>query len=325
MGRSIRIFSRPRNITSEITQVTFQFRFLLRPGERLNLLIVGALAKAQKRYPVKLHAFVFLSNHFHILATFKNAKRMADFMRYFTQKLSAEVGLVHDWQGTVFPKRYQHVELSAEPTVDLSRLRYILTNSCKENLVLSPLDWPGVSSTEALISGEPMEGIWVNRTDYGKALRRGEDVSEQDFTESHKLHLEPVPSRAHLSSRQYRDLMIEMVREVEQETRARHKLDRTVPIGAQAVLARDPHHRPSDPPSSPRPWFHALDPEVRQALRAALVWIMAAYRQAASRLKKGEYDVLFPEGTFPPARPFVDGTFVKGQAILNIEGQRAPG
>ena len=72
---------------------------------------------------------------------------------------------------------------------------------------------------------------------------------------------------------------------------------------------------------------HALSREMRQALRAALAWIMVQYREAAERLKDGEYDVLFPEGTFPPARPFVDGlaAHVKGHAILNTEARRAPG
>ena len=320
MTLGIRIFSRPRQVTAEITQITFQFRGLLRPGDRLNALIVGALAKAQKRYPIRLHAFVFLSNHFHLLATFADAERMADFMRYFTQKLSKEVGVLHDWPGSVFPNRYHHVEVSDEPPVDLARLRYILTNSCKENLVLSPLDWPGVSSTEALITGEPMKGIWIDRTALGKARRRSKDVTEDDFTEEHELYLEPVPSMAHLSSQEYRDLMIRMVREVEQETLARHKMDGTAPLGVQAILARDPHHRPSDPPKSPQPWFHALSRETKEKIKAALILILVAYRKAAERLKDGELDVRFPEGTFPPARPFV-----KPQAMgLNL-AQRSPG
>ena len=156
---------------------------------------------------------------------------MADFMRYFTQKLSKEVGILHDWNESTFPHRYHHVELSEETGVDLARLRYILSNSCKENLVLSPRDWPGVSSTEALVTGKPMKGIWVNRTDLGKARRRGKAVSEKDFTEEHELHLEPVPSLEHLSSESYRKVMVGLVREIEEETLARHRMDGTAPIG----------------------------------------------------------------------------------------------
>ena len=308
----MRIFSRPQNVTSEITQVTIQRRYLLKPDARLNPLIIGALAKAMKRYPIQLHGFVFLSTHFHLLATFSDAKRMADFMRYFTQKLSKEVKIVHDWDAVVFPERYGHVELSQEPVVDLARLRYVFQNSCKENLVLSPLDWPGVSSAEALVSGEPMKGLWIDRSAYHKARNRGEDASAADFAEELELSLSPVPSQNHLAPEEYRQLMIDMVRQVEAETLLRHKEENTAPIGIRKIMDRDPHYRSGKEKTSPRPWFHALSREARKAMRTALTWIVAAYREAAERYRQGDFGVEFPEGTFPPARPFVGAVDICG-------------
>ncbi len=306
MTRQLRLFSRPRQVTAEITQVTFQFRSLLKPDRSLNLKIVGALARAKELYPIDLHSFVFLSTHLHLQATFSDAERMSDFMRHFSQKVSKEVGLAHDWDDSVFPKRYHHVELSQEPEVELARLRYVTSNSCKESLVMSPLDWPGVSSAEALITGEPMKGEWVDRTAYHHARNRGEDVSEADFTEELELHLTPLPSQAHLSARDYRQLVLEMVREIEAETLQRHRENKTAPLGVEAILSRHPHYRPGEKPSSPRPWFHAIGREVREAMRTALIWIVAAYREASERYRAGEFDVEFPEGTFPPARPFAN-------------------
>ncbi len=280
----------------------------MRPGLRLNALIVGALARAQELYPVKLHAFICLSTHLHVLATFSDAAQMANFMRHFTGKISKEIGFEYDWQKSVFPERYKHVELSQEPAVEFARLRYILRNSCKEGLVSSPLDWPGVSSTEALITGEPMHGTWIDRTALSKARSRGKDFVEDDFAHPKTLHLEPLPSLAYLSSRQYRDLIVDMVRQIEQETLLQHQEEGTVPLGVEAILSRDPHKRPEQVPRSPRPWFHALSRQMRKAMRDALTWIVAAYRQAAARFKQGEFDVEFPEGTFPPPRPFVSVT-----------------
>ena len=301
----MRIFSRPQNVTSEITQITIQRRYLLKPDPVLNLRIIGALAKSMERYPIQLHAFVFLSTHLHVLATFSDAKRMADFMRHFTQKLSKEVGIVYEWDGTVFPKRYHHVELSQEPEVDLARLRYIFRNSCKENLVMSPLDWPGVSSAEALVTGEALRGLWIDRTAYNQARSRGRDVTLADFTEELELRLSPIPSQNHLTPHEYRQLMIEIVREVENETLLRHRQNQTAPLGVQAIMDQRPHDRSGDPTSSPRPWFHALSRDAREAMRTALTWIVAAYREAAKRFRSGDFGVEFPEGTFPPARPFV--------------------
>ena len=308
----MRIFSRPQNVTSEITQITIQRRYLLKPDPVLNSLIIGALAKALELYPIQLHGFVFLSNHLHVLATFPDAKRMADFMRYFTQKLSKEVKMAHDWDAVVFPKRYRHVELSQEPGIDLARLRYIFQNSCKENLVGSPLDWPGVSSVEALVGAEPLQGKWIDRTAYRLARNRGETVSVEDFTEELQLHLTPVPSQNHLAPEEYRRLMIDMVREIEAETHQRHKVEGTAPIGVQAIMDSDPHDRSGEPETSPRPWFHTLSRAAKEAMRTALTWIVAAYREAAERLRQGDLSVEFPEGTFPPPRPFVGSVDAAG-------------
>ena len=51
----------------EITDRCFQSRFLLRPGPKLNALVTGALARSSKRHGIGIVAYVFLSNHFHLL------------------------------------------------------------------------------------------------------------------------------------------------------------------------------------------------------------------------------------------------------------------
>ena len=48
--------------------------------------------------------------------------------------------------------------------------------------------------------------------------------------------------------------------------------------------------------------------------------VTAAFRQASARLLAGERDVGFPEGTFPPHRPFVP--FAE---TLLIEARGQPG
>ena len=197
------------------------------------------------------------------------------------------------------------MELSEEPEIELARLRYIAENGVKENLCLSPLDWPGVSSTESLISGEPMKGKWIDRTAFHKALNRGEDVFEEDFVEEKEVHLVPLPSLAHLSQETCRQIYIDMVRDIEEQAVARHKTDRTAPLGVTAVLNRDPHERPEEIKKSPRPWFHAFDPKIRKAMSTALIYIVTAYRDAADRLKEGHKNVVFPLHTFPPGGPFV--------------------
>lgn len=305
----IRCFSRPRPTTVEITQKTFQSRYLMRPGRRFNALAIGALAKAQSRYDVAIHGVVFLSNHLHILATFNDCRQMSLFMRYFSSFAAQEIQRLHSWQGKVFPSRYRHVELSEEPAAELSRLRYLLSNSCKEGLVDSPLDWPGVSSAESLVGGEPMKGLWIRRTEMRKALERGLSVTEDDFADHLQLRLEPLPSLGHLSQQAYRMVVVDLIRDIEEETAANHRARGTRPLGAGKVLDAHPHFQPEAPERSPRPWCHAASREARQSIRSAIVWIVSAYRQAAEKLRNGESNVKFPPNTFPPALPFVPRPF----------------
>ena len=91
-------------------------------------MIVGALGRAQRLYPLEICAFFFASNHFHLLARAEDSERLA----------------------------------------------YILSHGCKENLVARPQDWPGVHCVTALVSGQPIEGTWFDRTKEWEARRRGE-------------------------------------------------------------------------------------------------------------------------------------------------------
>ena len=307
MSRRLRIFSRPRSVTVEITQKTFQHRHLLQAEPRLNRRIVGALAVAQKRYGGQIHAFIVLSTHLHILATFRDTRQMADFMRFFTRKVSIEAQKIHDWPGRVFPEPYAHIELAQEDVTELQRLRYILANGCKEGLVLSPLDWPGACSTRALVRGEPLIGTWLDRTGLCKARgrRSGRSATEEDFEEPVQVELSPLPSQAHLAGKEYRALVLDLVQGIEEETLAMHQAEGTTPVGAKAIRRQDAHRRQREIPKRPRPWCHAASRNARSALKKAIGQVIAAYKEAAERLKQGIRDARFPMGTFPPGLPYV--------------------
>ena len=262
---------------------------------------------AQKRYGGQIHAFVVLATHLHVLATFRDPKQMADFMRFFTRKVSIEVKKIHDWPDRVFPEPYAHIELTQEDVTELRRLRYLLANGCKEGLVSSPLDWPGASSTEALISGKSVQGTWLDRTGLCKARARrgGGRVQEEDFEEMVEMELSPLPSQAHLSPEDYRRLVLDMVRSIEEETLAAHRAAGTAPVGAAQARRRHPHRRQAVIPQRSRPWCHGSTREARLAVKKAIASIVTAYREAAELLKQGILNVRFPSGTFPPGLPFV--------------------
>ena len=304
MPRDLRYLTRPGALV-ELTVRTIQRRYLLRPGPRLNQLVVGVLAHAQQATGMRVHAIAVLSNHFHLLVSPSDTKQMADFMCLVGANLSKEVGRLHDWQGPMFDRRYASIPVSDEPRAQVARLRYLLEQGTKENLVLAPADWPGVHAVDALCQGRNLSGIWIDRTALFHARQCGEDATDAGFESQVELTLDPLPCWDQVPAATYQARVAEMVKEIERETIERHQREKTVPRGAQWVRQRHPHERAKPGHRSPKPRFHAFARKIRDELVAAYNEFLAAYRIAAERLAAGDTAVVFPENAFPPRLPFV--------------------
>ncbi|MEM1180260.1 MAG: transposase [Acidobacteriota bacterium] len=301
MARNPRYLPRPGAVI-EITQRTIQGRFLLKPSRRLNAVVAGCLARAQKNTGATVHAVAVLSNHFHLLASFTSVQQMASFVGQLKTNISKEVGRLHNWKGSLFDGRYSAVPLSDEPKIQLKRLRYVLSQGAKEGLVLSPLDWPGVHSARALVNRRKLRGVWVNRTDLYAARQRNPKTREDQFTEQTELQLTALPCLAHLSAKEQKRVVQDMILAIEKETLERHRRSGTAPAGAEAVTRRRAHDRPKHFRPMPRPHFHASK-ELLRVLTDGFRLFLTAYRRAADRLAAGELSVVFPDNCFPPRCP----------------------
>jgi len=302
MGRRLR-FIPPDGSLVEITNRTIQGRHLLRPSVDLNRLLVGVLGRAQRLFGVRIHALIVLSNHYHLLLTVESATQLAGFIGYFQGNLAKEVGRLHRWRGPFWHRRYQHVLVSNEEAAQVARLRYILTNSCKEDLVSSPLEWPGVSSLRALLFGDRLEGIWIDRTQKHRSptASRLQDLSR--FSEMEQVEFEPLPCWRDLQPTVMRQWISNLVSEIETETLERHRVQGSRPLGRQGVLRQHPHSKPKISKWSPAPLVHCASSEIQTLAHEAYSSFVQAFREAAEILTaKGLLDN-FPEGAFPPPIP----------------------
>ena len=66
----------------EVTCRTLHSRFLLRPSQKLKDIVLGVLGRAQRKYPVRACAFVFASNHMHLLLDVDNALQLSEFFPF---------------------------------------------------------------------------------------------------------------------------------------------------------------------------------------------------------------------------------------------------
>jgi hypothetical protein len=291
----------------EVTCRTVHGRHLLRPSSALNDIIIGVLGRALRLYSVPICAYTFLSSHYHLLLDVNDVRQLSNFMRYLNSNLAREVGRLVDWPDGIWSRRYQAVVVSQEEAAQIERLRYVLSNGCKEDLVGIPKEWPGVHAVRALVEDEVVEGHWFSRTLEYAARRRGEDFDRLRYATRETVTLVPLPCWKDLSMEAWKRRVAGLVGEIEAEAAARRKRTGSQPLGLEAILSRHPHHRPARLKKSPAPLFHAIWKSVRKELYDLYAEFVAAFRQASERLRAGDRNVAFPIGSFPPALPFVGG------------------
>ncbi|HXU33905.1 MAG TPA: hypothetical protein VN851_25315 [Thermoanaerobaculia bacterium] len=195
--------------------------------------------------------------------------------------------------------------MSDEEEAQVGRLVYILSHGCKENLVARPQDWPGVHCVTALLTGQPIEGTWFDRTREWEARLRGEEFGARQFADTEVVNLAPLPCWRHLAGEQYRERIAELVEAIIAKAAARRMATGIEPLGAAAILRQHPFTQPAKTKKSPAPLVHAASKRVRTEMKIVYAWFARAFREAAEYLRAGDRLARFPRGSFPPGLPFV--------------------
>ena len=143
-------------------------------------------------------------------------------------------------------------------------------------------------------SGASPKGLWFNRTEEFAARNRREDFGRLKYAEEEGLVLSQLPCWADLTPEQYRERITELVDDIEAEAPADRKTRGIEPLGVEAILRQDPHTRPNQTKKSPAPAVHAASKEARKKFWEAYSAFVAGFREAAEKLKTGEWPVRFP-------------------------------
>jgi len=132
-------------------------------------------------------------------------------------------------------------------------------------------------------------------------------TSEQLAAPRQVVLANPLPCWRHLDPESYRAKIAHLVQEIENKARQEREAKGVKPLGPKAILAQTPFDRPEAPKKSPAPLFHAFRKGARKTLWEAYAWFVAAFREAAEKLRAGGLAAKFPIGSFPPHLPFVSG------------------
>ena len=252
---------------------------------------------------MRIVAFVFLSNHFHLLLLPDSTRQLAAFMAYLGSNVARGVGRLHSWREKFWARRYHAIIVSDEEAAQVGRLRYVLAHGAKEGFVSKPIEWPGPHSIHALLEGATIHGTWFDRTAEYEARRKGVDCSVSDFSYQETVTLTPLPCWAPWSEVRRRQAIADLLAAIERDAAAQR--NGRPPLGRSAILRQEPHSPPARCKRTYAPAFHAVTEAAWRALREAYRAFVDAFWRASERLRSGDTTANFPAGSFPPALPYV--------------------
>jgi REP element-mobilizing transposase RayT len=271
-------------------------RLFLRPSERTNEIVGGVLARAARLAGIEVFAFVFASNHVHLLVRGPPAK-ISWFMQYLLTNISKKVGALVGWRGAFWERRY-----SAEPVLDeealLARIRYILSHGVKEGLVPTCQEWPGLSSLSMMLDGEPRRFRWFHWSDRWRERKLGKPCARFDekCSRAEQLVLAEIPHPAFQEAGSRRRMLESLLQAIREHGAALHKRF----LGRAWVLAQRPQHRPRRPARTPRPLCHTSSRTVFDEFREKARAFTTVFLNASQRWRAGDFSVPFPLGANRP-------------------------
>ena len=276
--------------------------FLIRPDLECNRIVRGCLAREVVRHNVRLVAFIFPSNHFHLVAGFPDQNR-GEFMRDFQGELSRRLTTDRGYDDTMFPRPYDaRAILDAEMLLD--KISYTVNNVVRHGLVTHPQAWPGVEPTAQVRDGEPLVGHWLDHNEWHNLKRRKDPPPKSEAMITYEADLHVPECLEGETEAERRETMLEAIEEGRQGFCRKAGLDRHKRLDdPQKYTEVDPSTRQTidEKWCDNRKICAGTDPgkvagylEIRQA-------IDKLYRHAAERWKAGE-EATFPPGTYPPGR-----------------------
>jgi REP element-mobilizing transposase RayT len=304
-----------RNVPYKVCSRILGGEFFLRPDEYVNEIIEGVIGLAQERFSsVRLYACVFMSNHMHLILAVGSETDLSGFIGFLKGEISRRLGQRFKKKGPKWERSFKPVALVDDGAL-LGALSYVLSHGTKEDLVDSPLDWPGVHCAIWMVTKKTPKARWFNGTRFAEETFRAKRLglkmpSKEDFWEETKINLATPPMWELDDGTSPQEHAKRLIGQIEKTHRARRKATGIRVMGANAVRAQNRRTKKE----LPRP------PYFKERKRILVAWIspkagkakayvdrywafQRAYRQAAERRKRGVGPPGFPSGAWLPSMP----------------------
>ena len=275
----------------------------LKPTREIRAMTKGVLGYALDKYKevIKLHHYVFLSNHFHLVLSAESSRDLADFMCFFKGNLARELARIHDWHGTLWQKRYSSEEILDE--VGLREIfKYVTQNSVKEGLVDHPREWKGLHGYHQLVMKKSVSEPWIDRIGYYIAKQRREEVGLDDFTTEYEIKLTPPSFWSDFSLSEYNEWCRKLSAEAIKEALQERKVEQS--MGMKKIL-REHVFKARFTKRGTRPLCRTKCVKTLKAYQKLYFEFKAKFQEVSADLRQAiqlgveTVDIRFPEGGVP--------------------------
>ncbi len=264
-----------------VTRRCSERRFFLRPDPIVRQIFEYLLGMLAKAYAIEVHAYVVMSNHYHLVVTDTGA-RLPDFLRDLNSLLARSINLTRGRSDGFWEKKsYSGVKLVEAPDV-LRSMAYTLANPVKARLVNRARQWGGATSA----------GMRFGRA---RTIRRPKGF----FSDAMPETVELVLTRPGCLDGRSDDEVLEWLEADVARREALHHREGKAK-GMQRVMDQDWRSSPETVEAGRQlqPTIKAADKWARiEALQRTKEWLRSYY-EALARFVGGERDVEFPPGTW---------------------------
>jgi REP element-mobilizing transposase RayT len=264
---------------------------LLRPDAEVRAVFLYCLGVMAERHGVRVHAFVVMSNHYHLVATDVRGT-LPDFLRELHRLLALCVKSLRRWDDAVWDGRPASVVHLRTPQAVLEKLAYVIANPVAAGAVERARQWPGLVTLPSQLGAQSY---------LARRPARYFDPKNPRWPEHQRLTLS-MPKVAGLRPAEVREAVARQVAELERQARAELRRAGWKVRGAERCASASPYERAQSPapPRDRDPTFavgrgqHEAHAQAVRELRA----FRAAYAEALARWRRGDRRALFPPGTW---------------------------
>ena len=287
--------TKPRRIVAGeihlITRRCLHRKFYIKPSPFVTAVLWFLLAKFATRYKLRIHAFVAMGNHHHILFTDPRGV-YSEFIRDYHSELARVLNASRKRVGTFWERTPTHVADFADAGKVLAKMVYVPVNPIAAGLCAKAASYRGATTANYRI------GQTLTFTDPG--IYSGHHSNPETYS----LTLYKPDCYQHLSNEAFNELLQEAVRKRELALRRERQRKGRMLMSEreQEAISIDDSPDTVEPFKAPVPTIIASTKESRRERKQVVRGFRARYKAARSTMVGQSGNIIlrsvFPEGTW---------------------------